>query len=267
MIKISRYIFLLLAVFLISLLFYRQFFAYKSPIFLPPAENYQDFVELVPEPVINNKPTTSTNVIATTTKKKDDIPQVLPKDKINLNIPFTSQAPTANWVQPFEDACEEASILMVDYYYSKKTMPSKLAVEDILVDMVKWQEDNWGEHANLSLAKMLEYVNKNYNYRSEIIDNPSIDLIKQYLSKGLPIIVPANGKKLANPNFREGGPAYHMLVIKGYIDDKFITNDPGTRLGADFIYTQTNLMSSIADWDGNIDGASGSKRILILHKI
>jgi hypothetical protein len=71
--------------------------------------------------------------------------------------------------------------------------------------------------------------------------------------------VPADGKKLDNPNFKNGGPVYHMLVIKGFTGDKFITNDPGTRLGADFIYTQSNLMYSLADWDENKNAATGGK--------
>lgn len=271
MIKKTRYIVLLIAVGLASFLFYQELFVHKPQIILPPAQDYQNFVDKTPDLAVVTStlsiPTTITNISPKQIVNQNNVSPDLPKDKINLNIPFTSQAPTANWVQPFEDACEEASILMVDYYYSKKIMPTKSAVEDILVAMVKWQEDNWGEHANLPLAKLTEYISLNYDYRPEIIADPSVDLIKKYLNQGWPIIVPANGKKLANPNFRNGGPTYHMLVIKGYVDDKFITNDPGTRLGADFIYTQENLMASIADWDGNKNGASGPKRILILHKI
>ena len=33
-------------------------------------------------------------------------------EEINLDIPFTSQAPSLNWDQPYQDFCEEASILM-----------------------------------------------------------------------------------------------------------------------------------------------------------
>ena len=42
-----------------------------------------------------------------------------------------------------------------------------------------------------------------------------------------------------------------MLVIKGFTSDgKFITNDPGTRNGADYLYTESTLMSAIHDWTG-----------------
>lgn len=39
-----------------------------------------------------------------------------------------------------------------------------------------------------------------------------------------------------------------MLVVKGYINNNFITNDPGTRNGADYVYTSQNLFDAIADF-------------------
>ena len=71
---------------------------------------------------------------------------------------------------------------------------------------------------------------------------------------------------LINPNFTGNGPLYHMLVIKGFVDDKFITNDPGTRNGADFVYTEANLMNSIADWDKEKALTIGPKIGLILRE-
>ncbi len=237
--------------------YYRHRSESGSKIDLPPAQNYQDFVE------IDNSDNASTT---TTTTVQINQPVIAVKTSVNLEIPFSSQAPTANWEQPFQDACEEAAVLMVDYYYQNKNLPDKQTVEKLLVDMVKWQEDNWGEHANLPVARLADFVLATFNYRPVVIDDLTVAKIKNYLNQGLPVIVPANGKKLANPNFRNGGPVYHMLVIKGYIDDKFITNDPGTRKGADFIYSQTNLMESIADWDTKEAAASGSKKALILYR-
>ena len=40
---------------------------------------------------------------------------VLTKE-INLDVPFTSQAPHLNWDQPYQDFCEEASVLMAVQY-------------------------------------------------------------------------------------------------------------------------------------------------------
>lgn len=125
--------------------------------------------------------------------------------------------------------------------------------------MVDWQVKTWGTHPELPVAKEMELALAMYNQKMEIVDNLTVEKIKDLLRQGRPVIVPADGKKLANPNFTNGGPIYHMLVIKGFTGDKFITNDPGTRLGADFVYTQSNLMYSIADWNEAKYAAVGPK--------
>ncbi len=203
---------------------------------LPPPKNYEVFLEkeeLVEEII----PFQEEEI------KKDE------GEEINLNIPFTSQAPTANWEQPYQDACEEATLLMVDYYYTKKEFPSPEEVEIILQEMIQWQEENWEGHEHLPIVKLKEFVEEYYHYQTEIVYDLNVEKIKNYLKEGKPVIVPANGQKLDNPYFTNEGPEYHMLVIKGYLDNKFITNDPGTKRGEDFIYTTDNLLNSIADWD------------------
>lgn len=227
---------------------------------LPPEQKFEDFQvldEVIEEDVVleedklvvNEKPEVTNLKIA----------------NINLNIPFTSQAPTGNWDQPFQDACEEASILMVDYYYANKAMPSPEEVETILVDIVKWQEDNWGGHFNLPVSEAALLAKTTFGYETEVITDLSVEKIKEFLNKGIPVIVPADGHKLDNPFFSGDGPEYHMLVIKGYVDDNFITNDPGTRRGADFIYSSVNLMESIADWDKQKSRTLGPKTGLVLY--
>lgn len=246
----------------------------KNNIELPQAQTYEDFKAGTSTTAIDQN-TTSTPVKNTitipiknnpTTTSQD--PVVKPVENlaaINLAVPFTSQAPTANWAQPFQDACEEASLIMVEHYYANKKMPDKLAVEKIILDMVDWQVKTWGVHPELAVAKEMELALAMYNQKMEIVENLTPEKIKDLLRQGRPVIVPADGKKLDNPNFRNGGPVYHMLVIKGFSGDKFITNDPGTRLGADFIYSQSNLMYSIADWDANKKAASGGKVGLVFR--
>ena len=201
---------------------------------LPPPQNYEVF-------------------LASEDIKEEIIPiikeKIEKKEELNLNIPFTSQAPSANWDQPYQDACEEAVLLMVDYYYQEKELPFPEEREKIIKEMVSWQEENWGGHFNLPISKLKEFGEEYFNYQIEIIFDLNTEKIKYYLDQGLPIIVPVNGQELNNPYFNNGGPEYHMLVIKGYLDNKFITNDPGTKRGEDFIYTTDNLLNSIADWD------------------
>jgi hypothetical protein len=63
----------------------------------------------------------------------------------------------------------------------------------------------------------------------------------------------ADGKALPNPHYRNGGPAYHALIIRGYDSTQFITNDPGTQFGENYKYNFDDLMNSIHDWnDGDV---------------
>ena len=55
-----------------------------------------------------------------------------------------------------------------------------------------------------------------------------------------------------------------MLIIKGYTKEgNFITNDPGTRRGADFIYSPGVLMNAIHDWNGG-DVDNGKKVMIVV---
>ena len=53
----------------------------------------------------------------------------------------------------------------------------------------------------------------------------------------------------AIPNFTPPGPVYHMLVVKGYDAQNFITNDVGTRKGESYTYTKDVIMKNMHDWN------------------
>jgi hypothetical protein len=46
-------------------------------------------------------------------------------EKILISVPFASQAPFAVWDEIHEEACEEASLVMVKYYLDKKALTPK----------------------------------------------------------------------------------------------------------------------------------------------
>lgn len=59
-----------------------------------------------------------------------------------------------------------------------------------------------------------------------------------------------------------------MLVIRGYDEKYFYTNDVGTRLGENFPYAYAVIMDALHDLvpEGKGDIATGKKRILVLMK-
>jgi len=184
----------------------------------------------------------------------------------NLDVPFTPQAPQADWNEIFKEACEEASALMVHYYYAGKIFTPETAEAEIL-KMVSWQKDNWGGHFDLSASRTAELITQFLGYKKiEVLDHPTIKEIKGHIFHSRPVIIPAAGRELGNPYFRSPGPVYHMLVIKGYTATQFITNDPGTKRGQDFLYDYEVLLAAMHDWDG-ADIEQGAKLAFILwHK-
>ena len=185
-------------------------------------------------------------------------------ESINLSIPFLLQAPKQNWVQPFEDACEEASLLMADAYYDgRKTNFG--ADEGILriLEVVAYEDNAYGYNKDTTSDDVAHTAINYFKYKKAIVVDATETNIKAALAKGYPVIAPAYGKALLNPNFRNGGPEYHMLVIKGYLKDgRWITNDPGTRNGADYVYGKQLLLDAIHDYDAS--GMTNGRKVIIV---
>ncbi len=185
---------------------------------------------------------------------------------------FIQQAPKKNWDQPWQDACEEASLLTVDYFYKNINSVTIQTNHDDLLKMIEFEE-NQGYSHDLNINQM-SLVAQNYlGYQTKVIENPTVEDIKKYLVQNIPVIITANGKTLyeENKHFNSGGPYYHSLVILGFNDDKqqFIVHDVGTKSGAYFKYSFNLLMESIHDFPSSLkkeDINSGEKRVLILIK-
>ncbi len=203
------------------------------------------------------------------------------KTQVVLNVPFADQAPNKNWGDPYQEACEETSIIMANAFIKNNGTEDldKSYINEQIIEMVSWQETNMGGHFDLDAQSTLELFQKFYNYSGgQVVVISSADDIKQYLSDGKIIIAPTSGRKLKNPYFTPPGPVYHMLVIKGYDGNNFITNDPGVWQGKNFQYPSDNLFLSIQDLPPEALGKTGyikshpdimgnsSKRVIVIAK-
>jgi uncharacterized protein YvpB len=183
----------------------------------------------------------------------------------NLKVPFTSQAPLAVWDKKDEEACEETALLMAHRYYTGHGIDSTADARNGIDQIIEWEKANLGGvWESTTAAELTQVAQGMLGYKqAHIIKDPSIDIIKGAISSGHPVLVPAAGRQLDNPFFKQPGPLYHMIVIKGYDDHEFITNDPGTRRGADYRYKFQTVLNANHDWNG---GAveSGEKVIIVL---
>jgi len=220
-------------------------------------------VSEAPAPVDNGNQNSDTNHPAERTASSN-IP-----GSINNYVPFTSQAPFANWDKLHDEACEEASLAMAHYYLDGRDLVlSKEAEKDIQYIASKTKG---GGIPDLTVAEVNQAAKDLYHYNNwKIVDKPNVPDMEKELAKGNLIIIPLAGREIGNPYYRSPGPLYHMLVISGYDNKKgvFITQDPGTKRGKDFTYKFNTLLKANHDAMGgdehNID--QGAAKILVVVK-
>ncbi len=191
--------------------------------------------------------------------------QALP-DHINWDVPFTPQAPLAVWDALHEEACEEASILMVLRYFRGEAITSPQDAETAIQSLVS-RSTELGFTVDLTAKQARTLIlDQDPSLFVDLLADPSVDQLKEVLLRGALIIVPAAGQQLGNPYFQRPGPKYHMLVIRGFTaDGHVITNDPGTKRGEQFVYTWEALLSATHDWN-NGDVENGQQVMLVVEK-
>ena len=185
-------------------------------------------------------------------------------DQINLAVPFTSQAPHKNWDTPYKEFCEEASALMAASFIKGADIPNADFANIELLKIKAFEERRFGYYEDTTAIETAIILREYFSVpRVDVRYDPDAADIKKALAEGKAVIVPAAGRELPNPYFRRPGPLYHMLVIKGYTKDgRFITNDPGTRRGADFLYDPDALLGAVHDWNGG--NVEEGRRVMIV---
>ena len=179
-------------------------------------------------------------------------PKVQIPQEINLAVSFTSQAPFARWDHFDEEMCEEASLLMVNRYHQKRKIESPEDAEAGLKEIQAWEESNLGVWESTTAEQVARIAREMLGFKNtEVVSLENFDQIKKAVAQGQPIILPTAGRELKNPNFKQPGPIYHMLVVRGWlVDGRIITNDPGTRRGKGYVYDQNVLWEALGNWNG-----------------
>lgn len=230
-----------------------------------PAEDEEEILEEVVEFVEENVSVDESSVEVEEEETEEAI--ALPAS-INLAVPFTAQAPHANWDYPYKEACEEASVYMVHRYYEGEPEglidPDKADAD--LLSIVEFENSLFGYYEDTTTEQTSVFAELMYGFSGvEMIEDPTVDQIKEQLAQGRPVIVPAAGRLLGNPYFTAPGPLYHMLVIRGYTpSNQFIVNDPGTYRGEAYLYDFDTLMNAMHDWNNGDEITEGKKVVLVL---
>lgn len=204
--------------------------------------------------------------------EKEEPEKPLPTSK-KLEVPFIPQAPFKDWSEPWQNACEEAALLTLHHYIRGNKAVSNEQVKQEILDMIDWQLGYFGSHKDLDMSEVAIMAEKYLGYKDvEVTYAIEIEDIKREIANNNPVLIPVAGRILENPNFTPPGPIYHNVVAVGYTEDMIITNDPGTRLGADFEYAYNNFYDSIHDFLAGVEKndsgkmLEGRKAMIVIRK-
>lgn len=197
--------------------------------------------------------------------------EVVIPNKTLIDVPFTSQAPFANWSDPNEEAgCEEASMIMAAHWIKGDIQGGTIdqqQAENELQALFQFEQQHYGNSIDTSAADTAKTFKDYYGYKNIlVVAGITKDDIIAALAAGKVVLVPVNGQALNNPHFKVPGPLTHMLLIRGYDNDaeQFITNDPGTKAGQAYVYDFNTLYNAIRDYPtGNHLPITGDNKVMI----
>lgn len=180
--------------------------------------------------------------------------------ELNLKLTFYSQAPFGDWDYPWQEACEEASMLLVANTYFNRDW-SREEFRDEILKLVDWETRTFGDYKHTDVLQNTRILSELFGLKSVVMEDPTYGDVQRSLAKGHFLIAFFAGKRLGNPFYKNGGPNYHVMVIKGYKEgEKIITADVGTRHGEDYVYTWDVVQNALHDYAEPIE--SGAKRMI-----
>lgn len=197
----------------------------------------------------------------------DSVDVGLPSE-IKINVPFTSQAPLGVWDQHHEEACEEASLVMLEYYFLRQPLTPE-AAENQIQKMIAFEIRHYGNYKDTDARQTADLFKAFYGplpdgKKLAVVYDFSEQDLKKYLARGEPVIVPAAGRELGNPHYTPPGPLYHNLILIGYAGNTIITNDPGTKYGAGYAYNIDTLYHAIHDFPGRPENIDQGRKAMIV---
>ena len=202
-------------------------------------------------------PETSTQILPV----KEDIPTSF----LITNFPFQTQAPQSNWDGLHEEACEEASVTLVNYYLNDRVITPELMEQEIQ-NLIQWESINFNGAIDINVAQLGQLAKASFGFNYKVINASNIAELKNQIAAGHPVIIPAAGRLLGNPNFQSPGPVYHMVVAIGYTSKDIIVQDVGTRNGSQYVYNQNIFSNAWHDFVVNEPIENGQKNMLVLSK-
>ncbi len=191
------------------------------------------------------------------------VPMSLPETTI-LPIPFSTQAPNNNWDR--NEDCEETSVTMANAFLTGNTL-DKLpasAAQEAINNLKKWEQENLGYNTDTGVGATTKMAEGAFGLKIKQINNFTEEDLKRELADKHPILLPLNAKFLGTQQYINGGPTYHMVVIRGFKGSTFIINDPGTNGGNRNEYSFETLKKAAADWNNLTKSMEENRKVALV---
>lgn len=189
-------------------------------------------------------------------------------DAVNLPVPFIWEIPDGVWTKPWNNACEEASIMMLDQFYlnRKEENIGRVESKNLMRPLFAIEDKLYGSNADTNASRTLKLIDDYTNFTGELKPHPTIEEIVAELAQGHPVISFHYGYDLKNPHhrFRRGGSSYHVMVLTGFNATKnlFYANDTELKGGLDYPYTYDTIMASLHDFNHTSKKADGQPIVI-----
>lgn len=214
-------------------------------------------------PIVNPDLSAELSPLPSPTPEASPTPDSIPLQYQIAGFSFQSQTPLGNWDALHEEACEEASLILVKYWQTSVALSAQ-TMENQIQALTSWEDAN-GYPKDLTAKQLAEVAKSYYDIsNAKASYDVSIDSIKKEIAQNHPVIIPAAGRLLGNPYFTPPGPVYHMLVIIGYDQNSFIVQDVGTRRGDHYRYNPTILLNAIHEWTGDPDTIDQGRKAMVV---
>jgi hypothetical protein len=176
-------------------------------------------------------------------------PELVPEPivaEVNLPVPFQMQAPYSNWDMPYQEMCEEAALVLAYKYFANEPLDKDI-MDAELTKAREWEIANFGLFTDTTLEEMKQLAEEHFGLEVTISEEVSTELIKDQLRQGYLVLVPTAGRELGNPFYKQPGPLYHVLVIRGFNETEFITNDVGIGKGEEYKFKYQTVLQANHD--------------------
>jgi hypothetical protein len=179
---------------------------------------------------------------------------------VSLHVAYVAQALDGDWVAPWDEACEEASLLMVEAYYDGQIAIPKKQARGRMQDMFDWEDRAFQKNDDTDAEQTTHLVSQHTSFHATVIRNPTLGDIKHELSSQRPVIAFVNMYQLyQEPDL---GDSFHVLVITGYDDQAqtFHVNDPARK--NQHTYPYAVLLNALHDYNPETKEANGTPTVL-----